>query len=422
MRRMGRFTGSIILVAVVAASGCGQSHKSTTAGDSLAPAIKGSGADVANSVDSAGAIDHAALEAYRSTYESGTSTAKVVILPSEEYGTIQTLATSPTSAGVWAWVASETDSRVWHYDATSKTSTSWSLGSSGDVMGSVSFPQLVACGDEAWFGSGHTLIRISSTAGVTERLVVPKVDPIPQVDAYRPANLKGRSAVDALACSSSQLVVGLSDSTTAQILDLKSHTFSPIPLPSGFEVGSAAIEPSGNLAFGIRSYGPDAAATANRVIQMDVAGKIIAQTDVADSSHLILDKTGLVVGATLQRIDAKGAIIGTGLPTTAMASNLPPNASPPIELTDDRLVAINQGSVLTLIDPAKPNPTTSVDLGTDICGVTMLPMAPVGTTIPHPSRCPVGTRFFDIDGANHLYVVPTNGGTVPVLQVDLPTD
>ena len=102
--------------------------------------------------------------------------------------------------------------------------------------------------------------------------------PIPQVDAYRPDNLKGRSAIDALACSDSTLAVGISDSTTAQVLDLKSHAFAAVPLPSGFEAGSVAIQASGNLAFGIRSYGASSASTANRVIQMDAGGKIVAQT------------------------------------------------------------------------------------------------------------------------------------------------
>ena len=287
-------------------------------------------------------------------------------------------------------------------------------------MGGVLFPQLVACGDQAWFGSGHSLIGLSASAGVTERLFIPEVDPIPQVDAYRPDNLKGRSAIDALACSVSTLAVGISDSTTAQVLDLKSHAFAAVPLPSGFEAGSVAIQASGNLAFGIRSYGASSASTANRVIQMDAGGKIVAQTDVADSSHLMVGRTGLVVGATLQQIDAKGTATGPGLLTSAMASDLLPNASPPFELADGRIVTINQGSVLAIIDPAKPNQAPQINLGSDICGMTLRPMAPVGTTVPHPSRCEVGARFFAVDGAGNLYVVPTNGGTVPVLQVDIP--
>lgn len=365
------------------------------------------------------AVDPVALEQYQSTYRPGDSSVKIAFLPSLGFGTIQTFAASGTTPDVWAWSASATDSRVWHYDSQSGHATSWSLGSTGDVMGASAFPQLTACGSRAWFGIGHTLIELSSESGVLNRLTAPTGEPIPQVEAYRPANLRGISAIDALACSDTTLVVGLANSNTAQILDLATREFSAVSLPAEYEVASAAVARGGVIGLGLRPYGPDAATTPHLVLEVDAAGREIRRVVVADAAHLQTDGDSFLAGSSLQRAKPGDATADPGLAAADDAGVVSPRQSAPLLLPDGRIVRVGHDSTLRVSGPDGAT-STPVSLGRDICGDDTTPIRVAEARPTDPSDCAVGARFFVGDGQGHLFVVPTNGGSVPVLAVPVP--
>jgi hypothetical protein len=162
----------------------------------------------------AGCSDGATTTRTLAAPTAGKVTAVIKLDPSK-WSTITTIAASSSAPGVWLWTTSADDSRVWNYDPVRGTTNSWSLGSDPALRGGAALPALAACDTGVWLGIDHDLVHLDPMSGAVDHLVVPSTTPVAAVDAHRPPQLQGLSAINAVACNKGDVAVGLADATNA---------------------------------------------------------------------------------------------------------------------------------------------------------------------------------------------------------------
>jgi hypothetical protein len=354
---------------------------------------------------------------------------------------VNVLAVDARAPGVWAWGAGgkptkagtfAADSRIWHYDPTTGTTKSWSIGTSGDVLGGVAYPALAACASGVWFGSNHLLLRLDPSTGAQRRYTVSSGAASAATDADRPDN--GMSGVTALACDAHDgtVLVGLSDSTTAFRFHPSDGTFDPIALPADGVVTMMATATDGDVAIGLQST---RGAGPNRVMVVPHDGKPSRIVAVQNSLTVTAVGDRILVGVGAQVIEPGATNASDPLIPDSVAGKLDPTTTAPWPLPDGRLVlrGNDPGPALIVLDPSTRGGTVStlpVALGTQRCGRANIidhfgPSEELGgpnvttTTIDPDAPCPI-----TLNGGPWMntYVVDRSGDLYGFAQLRDPED
>ena len=336
-----------------------------------------------------------------------TSTAAVqavLRLDPATWSTITTLAASSTSPGVWLWSTSADDSRVWSYDPIKGTTNSWSLGNDPALRGGAALPALAACDSGVWLGINHDLVHLDPASGAVQHLVVPTTAPVPEVDAHRPAELRGISAIDAVACGRDAVAVGLADAANGFVYRPAGGTFDAVELPVGNEVASVQVTDGGEVAFGLQDY---AQAKPHTVLVVG-GGRTPRTVEVADSTHLGSHGHDVFAGSRAQPIDADQGTTGAA-PAPLLADDVLP-ALGSYGLPDGTVVVGTRGG-LRIVDPSGAKPARDLSLGTVPCATRTGPQGSVvtGSKVPAPpvttaAQCAVQARAIAVDGGGNVYV------------------
>lgn len=327
------------------------------------------------------------------TLASGVRT---VFEPGAEPINTLTVLASDGSGGAWTWLTSASAARLLHVRADG-SSTQVPLGEDARVP--TEQPGLAACQGTAWFGANRTVSRVSSDGKVTS-ISIPATTAIPAVDAHRPEELRGRSAITGVACSGETAVVTLSNAGQAFVV-APDGTVSSIALPSGAEATRPAIDPAGDIAIGLQ----DAAngSGPHQVLIRSAAGAI-SQVTVDDSSQLLTDGSGFAAGRTRF----------TATTTLAPYPAAPADARPGAAVLGDGRRAFATSEGVLIVDSQGKRATRR--LGTQsLCDTTRSVPSPNPTdsatnspttraTSAAPTECPLQARTM-VGSGDTLYVV-----------------
>lgn len=198
------------------------------------------------------------------------------------------------AAGVWYWSASRSDSRIFHWDATTHVLSSWSIEQVPGVR-TVSGASAMAVGADGtvWLGLNLTLVHLHPADGAIQSFAIPVPQDNAAAEGYRPPELRGLHAVQALAVGPRGVVaVGLSASDSITLFHAKTATFSEIALPPPTEANSLTFTSSGLLVAGLNNY------SSHQVDQLFLstlaAGEVVT---VADASGVSSYGDSVVAGA-----------------------------------------------------------------------------------------------------------------------------
>ena len=354
---------------------------------------------------------------------AGSSVGKVspvIQLDASKWSTITTLAASSSSPGVWLWTTSADDSRVWNFDPAKGTTNSWSLGTDPALRGGAALPALAACDSGVWLGINHDLVHLDPTTGAVQHNVVPTTAPVAAVDAHRPPQLQGLSAVNAVACSKNDVALGLADATNAFVYHLSSGLFDAVELPDSTEVVSVAITQPGEIAFGLQDY---AQAKPHSVLLIGgPRGRRVVE--VSDSTHVGASGPSVVAGARAQPIDPDTATTGKALSPLLASDVIPTLGSFP--MPDGSVLVATTGG-LRIADPAGAKPARDISLGAVPCLERTGPAGSATAAAPGvgaangssssptsgPTRlCAIQARAIAVDSAGNVFVSLSNDSVV----------
>ena len=407
-RHVIRYGMSLALVALVLASGCGSTKSATSSG--LRRANAGSAPNVRIGAGQSGEVI-------------------TRITPQRYSSTLTTLATQRGTGGVWAWdVGSDTDvpgkpdSRIWHYDAATGKTSSWSIGTSGDVLGGIVDPALAACAKTTWFGSNHSLIELDPTTGSIKSYTVPSVAAVPEVDATVPPGAKVRSGVQSIACSdeTSSIVVGMSNASSIFVFDTSSHDFREVPLPDHTSVTEIATDGNSHAAVGLQVYGQDGVGHPTELVLVELKTNATKAVSVTDAIRVV-ERNGTFMAGDVTDANRVQPVTGS---VSKVAGTSSVDADPSIgaaqTLPDGRYVVASK-SGLRLIDRTGNVPEVRLSLGQVDCfnGGAAPDGSPLPTSPPGES-CPVLARVLVVDDLGNVFFVPSAGTPTPVDQILLP--
>lgn len=335
-----------------------------------------------------------------------------------DYGSVRTIAVDGRG-GVWAWASRGDESHVW-YAAANGAQHDWTVGTDARFTAPFAPPALAACGARAWLGINDVVVPLDPDTGTgtgTGKVIdLPASTSIPEVDAHRPAELQGRTAVDTLACSGDRLAVGFAGADHALLLDTTTGTSASIKLPPAGEAVTAAFSQDGTAAFGIQDY---TGAGPHTVLLVPAGSTTAMAITVGDAAHLLGTDDGFLTGLGAQHITvgATGPVIAdTGLDTTSFNPMFPPVLAGPTNL----LAPSSAG--LAVVDVPSAAVVRTIGLGSVPCAPVHVPPTPnTTTTVPAttvPTTCQVTAVAVAASSNGTVAYVPSNSqGAVRTLHL-----
>ncbi|MFV0461022.1 MAG: hypothetical protein ACK5MT_19890 [Actinomycetales bacterium] len=318
---------------------------------------------------------------------------------SEEINTITVLAPDG-SGGVWTWLASASSARLLHVKGDGSSSQVPLEGEDARVP--TEAPGLAACQDTVWFGVNRSLRRIGAD-GHTTVIDLPATTAIPAVDAYRPEQLRGLSAVNGVACTGGTAVVTLSNAGQAFLVSPTGAAIT-IDLPEGYEAIRPAADASGNIAIGLQDA---ASGSGPHQVMIHSASGVTTQVTVDDSSQLLSDGEVFAAGAT--KFTASHSL--TPYPAA------PPDAEPGAALLSNGRRAFSSQAGVLVVDQSG-NVTTRRLGSLSTCDQTHQLPGVTATTTATPTDCPLHARRLVASG-DTLYLVSGAASGPTLLATDV---
>lgn len=312
------------------------------------------------------------------------------------------LATDAKRGGVWFWASSPSDSRVYFWDATVGNLRSWSVGVNTQQFVGPEYGLAVDPQGNAWLAARDSLLRVNPTTGIVDRWTVPAVPQSASASAHQPPGLGLDVDLRGVAAApNGAIVLARAGSSTVQVFDPASQTFTKQTLPDAGEIQSVAVTSDGTIAAAQNNYGHNA----RDILQLIAPGGKVTTVSV-EAAFVYSSGDSFVAGEnTVAKVSPNGDLIAR---STRIADMIPTAAA---GLADGRVAVPTKTGISVLNVSTGTTSTLAIPPFTCDTRGSGLPPGSSPPSSPGISACPAHALYVAVDGAGNLWFVD-NGGRI----------
>ncbi len=323
-----------------------------------------------------------------------TATRRLTARVPRSFGRILAIAGARSGTGVW-FAAASTRLTLFHLSASGKISC-WPLAGPSGAQARKGVGLAVTTGGVAWLGVASTLIRIDTETSSVSSWPVPDPRSNRLADPRaRPDSQPGRAVYSIAAGPDGRVAVAMSRSSSVQVLNPRSWTFSSVWLPAETDQPLAVgFSRDGTLGIGYRDLGRP---RSRAVMLVERSGARLTAPVAQSSPVTSYGWSGLLVGTgEPDVVSAAGTSRPLVLPVGAQS--VVRDVTPPVPLPGDRLgIALDTG-ILTF--PASAASAVNATSQSEL-------WLPPQQRCARRHGCPAGYRQLAADAGGDVWLVPS---------------